>query len=60
MITDAVFGLEFPMYFIEESDTSTVVSVLLLEKDIGLPVSLQISTSDQTAGKYIYTDTLLY
>ena len=43
------------MYFIEESDESTVVSVLLLEKDLGLPISLQVTTSDQTAGKYRLT-----
>lgn len=40
------------MYFIKENDESTVVSVLLLEKDLGLPVTLQISTSDLTASKY--------
>lgn len=39
------------MYFIEENDESTVVSVLLLEKDLGLPISLQVTTTDQTAGK---------
>lgn len=47
-----MFGLEFPLYFIEENDESTVVSVLLLEKDLGLPISLQVTTTDLTASKY--------
>ena len=54
-IKDAVFGLEFPMYFIKEKDESTVVSILLLEKDLGSPVTLQLSTSDLTASKYRLT-----
>ena len=47
-----MFGLEFPLYFIEENDESTIVSVLLLEKDLGLPMSLQVTTADLTASKY--------
>ena len=47
----AVFGLEFSEYIIEESDKSFVVSILLVEKDLAMPISLQLTTTDVSASK---------
>ena len=46
-----MFGLEFSEYIIEESDKSFVVSILLVEKDLAMPISLQLTTTDVSASK---------
>ena len=49
--TDAIVGLELAEYFIEENDRNFVVSILLLEKTLSVPISLQLTTTDETASK---------
>lgn len=48
-----MFGLEYEIYSADEDDNHFTVSVLLLEKDIALPLTLQLSATDVTASRFL-------
>lgn len=45
----AVFGFEFSEYTVDEDTGEIIVSILLLEMELAVPVSLQIIPSDISA-----------
>lgn len=47
-----MFGLEFSEYRVDENDKELILNIILYESELAIPVSLNLSPSDISAGDH--------